>query len=86
VIGICSNSELKHSLHEGTTAYNFRPVKLVLAIFLSVSFLCLEGCGEIPETGDVQEQQLNRSYAAPGQPIKPLEEPAAESHQAVPGE
>jgi hypothetical protein len=61
-------------------------VKLVLAVFLSASSFYLEGCADMPETGDVQEQQLQRSYAAPGQPIKPLDDPDASTRQRVPGE
>lgn len=62
-------------------------MKLILAVFLTASFFYLEGCGEIPDTDDVhRDQQLQRSYAAPGQPIKPLEDPNDETHPKVPGE
>jgi hypothetical protein len=61
-------------------------VKLILAPLLVASSLYLQGCGEIPETDDVHEQQLQHSYAAPGQPIKPLEDPDPSTRPAVPGE
>ena len=64
----------------------FRSVKLVLAVLLAAGPFYLDGCAEIPDTDDVHEQQLQRSYAAPGQPIKPPDEPDGSSPQPVPGE
>jgi len=79
-------AEPKHSLHETGAALNFPAVKLVVAFLLAASSVYLEGCAEIPDTDDVHDQQLQQSFAAPGQPVKPMEIPDTSSRQAVPGE
>ena len=63
-----------------------QPVKLVLAVLLAASAFSLGGCADIPDADDVHEQQLQRSYAAPGQPIRPPEAPDTPPSKSVPGE
>jgi len=63
-----------------------QPVKLVLAVLLAASAFSLGGCADIPDADDVHEQQLQHSYAAPGQPIKAPEYPDTPPPKSVPGE
>jgi hypothetical protein len=73
-------------LHERAAALNFPAMKLVVAVLLAANSFYLEGCAEIPDTDDVHDQQMQHSFAAPGQPVKPTEIPDTSSRQTVPGE
>ncbi len=70
---------------EGWGSY-FRAVKMILAGLMATAFVYLAGCADVPDTDDVHDQQLQRSFAAPGQPIRPVEDPDASRRQSVPGE
>jgi hypothetical protein len=61
-------------------------MKSLFPIFLFATSFYLQGCADIPDTDGIQEQQLQRSYAAPGQPIKVPDVPEDRAPAPVPGE
>lgn len=76
-------------LQPAKSASIFGEVKLIFALIVSAAPFFLNGCADLgPEADNVQEQQLRRSFAAPGQPLSSdsPDDLDAHPHQRVPGE